>query len=116
TNRITMPVVTLGGFGCSVATLAEVEQLSQRPVGQTGGSGVALQSLDRHSKVRKQAYPLDDCRPEDLKRAANVDQIIAKSFAQLNSDLTFNALQTLQHFPLLNSNPLKWKIPWLGNQ
>src|SRR5262249_17861393 len=61
-------------------------------------------------------YPLDGCHPEQLLRAAAVERIIKKSFDQLSSDLTLNALQTLKSVAGLTGDPRHWNIPWLGNE
>jgi hypothetical protein len=114
-NQVTVPLFTLSGIGCSIATLSEIEQFSQRPVSDNGVNGVALQKLDKSGGLRKQGYPLDDCDPLALQGARMVDAIIDGEFREMWNSLSL-VLFRLGFTSNLHGNPLNWTIPWEGNQ
>ncbi len=103
-NGITIPVLSLGGFGCSIATLTETEELSQRPVSASADASVV--ALD---------YPLDTCHPDQLKRAVQVNRIIHNRYLVLSFALSAAIHAARLADPLLPIDPVLWAIAWPGN-
>jgi hypothetical protein len=115
TNRISIPVFKLNGFGCAAVTASEFDELSQRPTGDTGTNGVGLQGLPSAHQVGLQYYPLVDCPPGAFARSVQVDKIIEASYVPLISAIGTAAHQLTRPASSTSSDPRDWGIDWLGN-
>lgn len=122
TNSIRIPVFELSGFGCSVATLAEVKQMTARPVGDvkfTNGPLVKTMPTAHHQP--RSVYTstiLDQCYPADLARAREIDDYLQGELEILIASLVANSKQIERNRPDLGGDPKTWAsqgFNWNGN-
>jgi hypothetical protein len=111
TNSIVMPVFALGGFGCSYASLTEIEDVSRRPVSNTDTPSKVGPSANRGGQPRSMYYGptlLDQCYPAELARARVIDNTLAQDLERLHEELAANATRIMRAHPELGTLVSDW--------
>ena len=85
-NSLMLPITSLSGLACSVATLQEIQQQAQRIVSDTNNvppSGLALQG-----RISKHGPYYDSCYPAEKFRATSVNLGLENALRPIQQDLS----------------------------